>query len=65
MLNKKVNKRVCNLSTYKNINFFKNLNWNDLYNMNLKPPNIPEVNKIHNHLKNCKYLFEEVINVYF
>ncbi len=65
MLNKKVNQRVCNLSTYKNINFFKNFNWNDLYKMNIKPPGIPEVNTIHNHLENCNYTFEEVINVYF
>ena len=64
MLNKKVNQRVCNLSTYKNINFFKNFNWNDLYKMNLKPPNIPDVNINHN-IENCNYTFEEVINVLF
>ena len=32
--------------------------------MNLKPPNIPDVNINHN-IENCNYTFEEVINVLF
>ena len=42
VLNKKVSKRLCSLEAAKKHNFFKDFNWNDLIDLQLKPPYIPE-----------------------
>ena len=42
VLNKKVSKRLCSLEAAKKHSFFKDFNWNDLIDLQLKPPYIPE-----------------------
>ena len=42
VLNKKVSKRLSSLEAAKKHNFFKDFNWNDLIDLQLKPPYIPE-----------------------
>ena len=41
-LNKKVSKRLSSLEAAKRHPFFKDFNWNDLIDLHLKPPYIPE-----------------------
>ena len=41
-LNKKVSKRLSSLEAAKRHSFFKDFNWNDLIDLQLKPPYIPE-----------------------
>ena len=41
-LNKKVSKRLGSLEAAKRHSFFKDFNWNDLIDLQLKPPYIPE-----------------------
>ena len=43
--------------------FFNNINWNDLYEMKIKPPYKPDLRDYRNNLESCNYPFEEVINV--
>jgi hypothetical protein len=45
--------------------FFNNMNWNDLYEMKIKPPYKPDLRNYRNNLESCNYPFEEVINVNF
>ena len=42
VLNKKVSKRLSSLEAAKKHSFFKDFNWNDLIDLHLKPPYIPE-----------------------
>ena len=42
VLNKKVSKRLSSLDAAKKHSFFKDFNWNDLIDLQLKPPYIPE-----------------------
>ena len=42
VLNKKVSKRLSSLEAAKKHSLFKDFNWNDLIDFNLKPPYIPE-----------------------
>ena len=42
VLNKKVSKRLSSLVAAKKHNFFKGFNWNDLIDLQMKPPYIPE-----------------------
>ena len=47
-LNKKVSKRLSSLEAAKRHSFFKDFNWNDLIDLQLKPPYIPESVEIKN-----------------
>ena len=72
MLEKKVEKRICNFSNIKKMDLFYDFNWNDLINYNLKSPFIPDVpnlnnidissfdNKYHNYIEKeiYKYHFQ-------
>ena len=42
VLNKKVSKRLSSLEAAKKHSFFKGFNWNDLIDLQMKPPYIPE-----------------------
>ena len=42
VLNKKVSKRLSSLEAAKKHPFFKDYNWNDLIDLQIKPPYIPE-----------------------
>jgi hypothetical protein len=48
MLEKKVEKRICNFSNIKKMDLFYDFNWNDLINYNLKSPFIPDVPNLNN-----------------
>jgi cGMP-dependent protein kinase len=43
VLNKKVSKRLSSLEAAKKHSFFKGFNWNDLIDLQLKPPYIPDI----------------------
>ena len=46
VLNKKVSKRLTSLDAAKKHPFFKDFNWNDLIDLQIKPPYIPETIEI-------------------
>ena len=48
LLNKKVSKRLTSLDAAKKHPFFKDYNWNDLIDLQIKPPYIPETIEIKN-----------------
>jgi cGMP-dependent protein kinase len=76
MLNKKVSQRLSSLEKAKKHEFFKNFNWDDLIDLQMKPPYIPECLELKNfdnykekyitHLKKekNKYKIEKSVNSY-
>ena len=62
-LNKKISKRLSSLEAAKKHVFFKDFNWNDLIDLQLKPPYIPESIEIKSFeeypLKYTEYLKKE------
>ena len=58
LLNKKVEKRFCNLASIKKLDIYEDFNWKDLINCCLKSPLIPQVldlGKINFKMFNMKY----------
>ena len=58
LLNKKVEKRFCNLASIKKLDIYEDFNWKDLINCCLKSPLIPQVldlEKINFKMFNMKY----------
>ena len=77
MLNKKVSQRLSSLEKAKKHEFFKNFNWDDLIDLQMKPPYIPEClelksfdkysEKYVTHLKKekSKYKNDKTVNSYY
>jgi cGMP-dependent protein kinase len=58
LLKKKVSKRLCSLDGAKKHSFFKDFNWGDLIDFQMKPPYIPKIPQLKNfeQCSQTKYL---------
>ena len=71
LLDKKVNRRVCNFTRLKQTEFFENFNWDDLIDFRIKAPYIPKSTDFSENLKNCCQPYESFngltvyLNFYF
>ena len=58
LLNKKVNKRICNFSKLKQTQFLEGFSWDDFIDFRIKPPYIPNCEDYSENLTNTLELYE-------
>ena len=62
LLKKKTSKRLCSLDLAKKHSFFKDYNWEDLFDFKVKPPYIPKVFLL-KKFEECTQKYEEHIKI--
>lgn len=58
LLDKKVNRRVCNFNKLKQTEFLMDFNWDDLISYRMKSPYVPESNNFEEEKKKHDILYE-------
>lgn len=60
LLNKQVNKRICNLAQLKNLKLFESINFEQLINFTIEPPYKPQTKEVNiKHYDDLKYVHYE------
>jgi hypothetical protein len=65
LLNKKVNQRICTFSKLKTANFLADFIWEDLLDLKIKPPYIPECEDYTKYLTTNLNPFENFLKVIY
>ena len=60
LLDKKVNRRVCNFNKLRQTEFYENFPWDDLINFRMKAPYVPKSTDFSEELKTEETLYERI-----
>ena len=62
LLTKKVNQRICNVTTLKNRPFFADFDFDKLNDFKLTPPFVPVYNDLSENLNNLEKPYEDLVS---